>query len=244
LSLGGSDRPSEVLMSFFGRFGNARKTPMNCHQHCFTWLGTDAPDVSCQDGSADLKAVFKIDSCVDLFGAAWDSLVETIACGDLRRSLLADVVDEVRLRRERESRLDQAKLLTKFTQTRKTHSWIPLSAGPKNTAAAIARRVNHVFERARSKPPEPLPPPRSSIPTVSVSAVQRRDATEQDLLDGYGVQQRSVRGGLLPKFRPDLEARKTQDAVVGRATKNRHSKKKQKRDVAMKEFATKREKTK
>jgi hypothetical protein len=90
-----------------------------------------------------------------------------------------------------------------------------------------------------------MPPPRSSIPTVSATALRpKRDATEQELLDGYGVQQRSIRGALLPKFRPDLEARKTQDAVLGRATKNRHSKKKQQQDAAMKEFATKRMKVK
>ena len=61
---------------------------------------------------------------------------------------------------------------------------------------------------------------------------------------GYGVQ-RGPRGTLVPKYRPDAEARR--EAVRddptyelrGRASKNRSSKKKQKRDTAIKEFAMK-----
>ena len=50
---------------------------------------------------------------------------------------------------------------------------------------------------------------------------------------------RGPRGGLIPKSRPDLNE-KTNDinALLTRGRKNRKNKKKQKRDVALKEFAT------
>ena len=50
---------------------------------------------------------------------------------------------------------------------------------------------------------------------------------------------RGPHGGLIPKSRPDLNE-KTNDinALLTRGRKNRKNKKKQKRDVALKEFAT------
>lgn len=223
--MGGRDRPSEVLLSFFGRFGNAESTPVNCHQRCFTWLGQDAPDVSCNDGSADLKAVYKADQCVDLFGLAWDLLVTRIERGDTTKSMLAGVVNEDRLRVERESRLNQAKLLNEYTKKHQAKSGIP-NNNPNQSTNVNGRPMNQVFQRLASFPrSKPLP-----------ETPNEMDASEQELLAGYGVK-RGPRGGLKPKFRPDLAARKFFSELHGRATKNRHSKKKQMRDVAVKEFA-------
>ena len=223
--MGGRDRPSEVLLSFFGRFGNAESTPVNCHQRCFTWLGKDAPDVSCNDGSADLKAVYKADQCVDLFGLAWDLLVTRIERGDTSKSMLAGVVNEDRLRKERESRLKQAKLLNEFTTKRQGQTGIP-NNNLKQSTPVNGGSTNNVFQRLSSFPrSKPLP-----------ETPNEMDASEHDLLAGYGVK-RGPRGGLTPKFRPDLAARKFFSELHGRATKNRHSKKKQMREVALKEFA-------
>ena len=52
---------------------------------------------------------------------------------------------------------------------------------------------------------------------------------------------RGPRGNLVPKQRPDLDAKKSlrgDAAVIQRATKNRKNNKKQKRDTALKEFAS------
>lgn len=50
---------------------------------------------------------------------------------------------------------------------------------------------------------------------------------------------RGPRGGLIPKHRPDLDAKpKGLDALYLKARKNRKNKKKQKRDTALREFAT------
>jgi len=69
------------------------------------------------------------------------------------------------------------------------------------------------------------------------------DDEANELIAGYGLQ-RGPRGGLIPKRRPDVEARnaeKEQDPTVKilrRGSKNRKNKRKQSRDIALKEFAT------
>lgn len=218
LSLGGNDRPSEVLLSFFGRFGNTKNTPLKCHEQCFTWLGTNAPDVTCKDGSADLKSVFKIDDCVDLFGHAWDLLVETIADGDTSRSMLADVVDAGRLKLERERRLTQAALLRDFEKKRNSH----IRFNDPNKSS-LGRRVNHIFERLVRPNAVSQPPP--------------SEASEEVLMAGYGVTKGPL-GCLLPMFQPGVKARKFHDKLMGRAGKNRSAKRKQKRDVVQRELSS------
>ena len=68
------------------------------------------------------------------------------------------------------------------------------------------------------------------------------DEEANRLMAGYGVM-RGPRGSLVPKHRPDVEARREalrndpDHELKGRASKNRSSKKKQKRDSAVREFA-------
>lgn len=58
--------------------------------------------------------------------------------------------------------------------------------------------------------------------------------------DGPENWKRGPRGNIVPKHRPDLETRRRGDAdiILQRATKNRKNNKKQKRDVALREFAS------
>lgn len=58
--------------------------------------------------------------------------------------------------------------------------------------------------------------------------------------DGPENWKRGPRGGIIPRKRPDLEAKNSNRNVefLQRATKNRKNNKKQKRDVAFKEFAS------
>ena len=61
------------------------------------------------------------------------------------------------------------------------------------------------------------------------------DASEEELLRGYGVR-RSIHGALIPRARPDVEQKRAgsnNNAIAelfGRVSKNRKNKKKQSRD--------------
>jgi len=59
----------------------------------------------------------------------------------------------------------------------------------------------------------------------------------QDLLLGYGVK-RDQNGTLIPRSHPDVEKKQSRfEKLVGKVTKNRHSKKKQGRDKVLKGIA-------
>jgi hypothetical protein len=111
------------------------------------------------------------------------------------------------------------------------------------------RKIGHVFSKeGRSfNAGTGSPGPESGRTTPQRKGNGMRDPTDTDeeadrLMAGYGVM-RGPRGSLVPKQRPDVEARREalrSDPLFelkGRASKNRSSKKKQKRDSPVREFA-------
>jgi len=127
LSLGGSDRPGEILLSFLFRFGHVKGH--NVDELARTELSQDLPLQEDDGSSADLANVFQLEQCIHLFHCCWARLwrwMRPIGKHDEHKSLLADVVDASRLHLERqkciqkaETSVDKLKLSTNNAESRK-----------------------------------------------------------------------------------------------------------------------------
>ena len=267
-ALGGLDRPADVLLSFLFRFGgldddiSARYADLLGSQsrHSLrkmtTRLTMDTILFSAKGGEADLSGTYKIDQCVSVFGECFRRLLDVflrddnnvrdggIAAGLLERSYLAYLINADRLKMKRRACLAKAgtskgdeknqngagqssRLAVSSSQGRPVNASAARSEGKKcPTRASVSPR--------RSKRPRVAAPP---SPPIS-------DDKEADkLMAGYGLQ-RGPRGALVPRTRPDVEAKAKEKKrlgpdgeLMGRASKNRKNKKKQNRDSAQKDFA-------
>ena len=84
LSLGGSDRPGEIILSFLFRYGMSsgsvapRGKQQRHQQRHFTTLKQSMPLDGPNGGCADLSNVFRLDDCIELFQQCFYRLWEKI----------------------------------------------------------------------------------------------------------------------------------------------------------------------
>lgn len=120
----------------------------------------------------------------------------------------------------------------------------PMSiAGQKIAHIFSNRPLDNQQKRCSPTPPPPSPtPPKPLVQKkketnasleVAADVVNTADASEEELLRGYGVR-RSINGTLIPRTRPDVEHKRATGGGIaelfGRVSKNRKNKKKQARD--------------
>ena len=254
IALGGADRPAEVFASFLYRYGAIKGYRQRCHQNSVTTLGQTTTLTSHDNGHADMMPVFHLSHCVKVFERCFWRLMQRFQrLGSLSSqkrsgsgpSLLGNLVNCTKLSLERKSCLSKAERVRDMSMSK------PFIGRNHPGKVNAGRKIGHVFSKeGRSFNAGVASPASASGRTTP----QRRgngarepsdtDEEAEQLMAGYGVQ-RGARGTLVPKYRPDVEARREairDDPTYelrGRASKNRSSKKKQKRDTAIKEFAMK-----
>lgn len=215
IALGGADRPSEVLLAFFFRF---RKWCGDRHRYrrgsAETHLSPHSM-IRCDGGSAELKPVFNLQHCCKLFDQSWTRLTNELQSDNSTVSFLGHLVKANQLRSERNIFHKKASQLARYSQSQ------PRSP---NRDGGVSINYSHVF----SKP--------TSIKDSTKMEALPLDADAEELMAGYGMKSGPC-GGLIPRNRPDVQARRSVSEVVGRALKNRKNKKKQNRDQGLTSIA-------
>lgn len=268
--MGGVDRPSEVLAAFFFRFRKFRDK-RNHHNSTISHetLLSLHKVIRCDDGSADLQSVFKLQHCCDLFSKSWTRLLRQLESSDSSASFLVKLIHHGVLRQERDQNRNKASNADRYFQMSKrppvllrtqsgsgTQKW---QGGGHNKDDSPAKRKRSspspveetVFHTEAAAPPTELmqrwqnrwQQKESSAAGRKRSSPDARaiegDTGAAQLMAGYGMK-RGPHGGLIPRSRPDVEAHQSMSTIpeaVGRATKNRKNKKKQKRDEGLQEIA-------
>jgi hypothetical protein len=217
IALGGADRPSEVLLTFFFRFRKWRGDRRHQYRRgsAETHLSSHSV-IRCDGGSAELMPVFNLENCCKLFDQSWTRLTNELQSDNSPVSFLGQLVKANQLRSERNICQKKASQLGRYSQSE------PRSPREDREAAI---KYSHVF----SKP--------TAVNDSTQMEALPLDADAEELMAGYGMK-RSPRGGLIPRNRVDVvQARQSVPEAVGRALKNRKNKKKQKRDQGLKSIA-------
>ena len=215
------------------RYGEIKGFRPRCHDKTVTTLDQDVTLTSFDDGHADLSPVFHIAHCAEVFKLSFWRLMRRLQDQDSKRraaSFLGSLINCTKLGVERRKSLAKANLVGDMKKKKRTSPFVGRNHPGK---VSNNRRIGHVFS--------------NSGRSFSLSAVTVRDqapgSTDDEadkLMAGYGYA-RGPRGSLIPKNRPDTNAkheaaRSGLDLLV-RGTKNRKNKKKQKRDSGIREFA-------
>jgi hypothetical protein len=112
LALGGVDRPSEVLLTFFYRFRKFRDKRSNHNsKSSLETLLSQSKTIHCDKGSADLQPVFKLIHCCDLFNQSWTRLMQALESNNSTTSLLGKLIHCNLLRSERDLHRNKASKL-------------------------------------------------------------------------------------------------------------------------------------
>jgi hypothetical protein len=265
--LGGKDEVGEVFASFLYRFGGDGSSLRSnkVSRQCQSVLEKDYP-LDCHDAVIDLKPCHLLEHIVELFETSWKRLSKRLASKDKPVSFLVELIRHNSLQSQRAATIQRASSLSNysnhqrngndtfarsqysvsrdrrhdghsFARTQQTSNYTDLRRG----AAAPRQNTSGAQAPAGSgKLPEKKKPAVSLPVAAAASTTERvnpRDAEEQELLRGYGVK-RNQNGTLIPRSRPDVEKKQSRlDKLVGKVTKNRHSKKKQHRDKGLKGIA-------
>lgn len=255
--MGGADRPSEVLATFFFRFRkfcNTRSSQRPADTPLETTLSLHRK-VECDGGCADFQAIFKLEHCSNLFDQSYSRLLEELEAPNYSTdSFLATIVHPGPLQRERDRNRNRAKAAGRYIQLKDscTNIWTEAKQHKQqfqlnlNDPGGLQQKW-HEQRRGQSQSglqSQQYKNDQAQIRNGSPRPAGRKrgfsngDANADQLMAGYGMK-RGPRGGLIPRTRPDVEARRlsTLPETVGRATKNRKNKKKQKRDEGLKEIA-------
>ena len=135
LALGGADRPGEVLVGFFVRYGNVKRGRGLVGSFSSRGESTIDPEtcctplksstvLRCDTGyEADLQAVFLLQHCVELFNRCWSKMAQrynfTTKSGIAPRSILLDLFDVERLMEDRSDSHEKACMLESFDKDTK-----------------------------------------------------------------------------------------------------------------------------
>jgi hypothetical protein len=182
LALGGSDRPGEVLIAFFFRYGNVKGHDVDDQNR--TML---SQHVALQEESgciADLSNVFQLEHCVSLFKNCWARLWKLANAFSAKKcgandSLLASFVHGVRLREEREECLRKsAEAAAKLDKQSK--------AGVLNGIPAKRDADSTLLLSTNEKRKSRGLTPSQSVVTSPIPAMPTEMSAEQ-LMAAYGV---------------------------------------------------------
>ena len=226
LANGGNDRPSEILISLllrYGKLGSRRSFPLELTTDLVSLSNRDEA-ITCDEGICELTPVFRLPDCVEMFRECHERLSDRcLHDGAQQCSYLSSIIDCQTLRQARESSKRRARLCDNII-TRP----IPQNHPGKVSAG---RRISHVFTRNGSTASE-----------ASLSNKRKNKNESQGYKRSKSDRtQRGPRGGLIPKNRPDISARKSlgeEAAVLQRGMKQRKNKKKQARDKELTRFAS------
>jgi len=220
-SLGGGDSAAEMLLSFFYRYS----TPSKSRDEARTQLKKEVV-IRAEGGEADLSAV-SVDLCIELFQRCFEKLMDGLENHEGRkdrRSLIATLVDVMKVKRERTAAVLQAKSFRPPPSKKSSNggSGISKSGSSDNLASKKTHAKAAKKTHAKSKPES--------------KAVKSGKKSESP--NPKKGPKRSARGALVPKRRFDLETKLDgMDALMQRGGKtHRKNKKKQKRDSAITEF--------
>jgi hypothetical protein len=229
LALGGNDRPSEILISLLIRYGGGNSGGGHHRNNRGSNATTDLEKLKTQDevlrcdgGTVELTPVFRLTDCVDMFHECYDRL------------LLSNTTS-----------IDEAHMSARKIAT------VPTSYLSRIIDCHRLKEARETSER-RSRMSENSNNSRSQYSSSSSSTViPSPHANLNDDNDNRrkvlgGQVKRGPRGGIIPKYRPDLMASTATAATTNqqdlnllqRATKNRKNNKKQKRDAVVKEYAS------
>ncbi len=120
--MGGVDRPSEVLLTFFYRFRKFRdrRNDHNSKASLETLL-SQSKTIHCNEGSADLQPIFKLIYCCNLFNQSWTRLMQVLESNNSTTSLLGKLVHCNVLRSERDQNRNKASKLDRYSS--KSKKW-------------------------------------------------------------------------------------------------------------------------
>ena len=244
IATGGFDHTAEVLLSFLFRYGDIKGKQGS--EGLISTLNGQSFITTKDGGNADLAPVFRIKDCVEVFGLCFLRLRRKLADAEgAKGSFLSNTVDCAKLKNER----DKSIVKSKVVETLRS-STVARDHPGKVTPG---RRINFVFPRSspneskRRKASAQVFPAResdtkrskqeSAFPPFSNNG---SDEEADRLMAGYGLQ-RGPRGTIVPRNRPDVEAKRPERnnpvlELFARASKNRKNKKKQNRDKAISEF--------
>jgi len=220
LELGGNDRPSEILISLLIRYGGDSSGGRGLHRNPkenstttdLEKLKSREEVLRCDGGTVELTPVFRLSDCVDMFHECYNRL------------LLSDTTDDALLSARKTATVPPSYLsrIIDCHRLREARETSERRSRMSENSNSCSRR------KYLSSPviPSTIPPPEN------VNNDSRRK---------LGGMKRGPRGGIIPKYRPDLMAAATnqQDLnLLQRATKNRKNNKKQKRDAVVNEYAS------
>lgn len=162
VSLGGADRPSEVLMTFLFRFRTfvGSKQPKVSAKSLETPL-SQSFTVTCDGGRAELVSVFKLQYCCCLFAQSWNRLREQSVSSDSSVSFLGRLIKPGVLLGERNRCRKKASKLAEYTQGQRKVS--ALRSFPANNGTG------------------------SCVPMSEAVSIPAPDATAEQLMAGYGI---------------------------------------------------------
>ena len=194
-----------MLLSFFYRYS----TPSKSRDTARTQLKKDVV-IRSEGGEADLSAV-SVDSCIELFQRCFQKLMDGLENHEGmkdRRSLVANLVDVMKVKRERTAAVLQAKSFRSPPSKNMSNRISISKSGSSDNLAGKRTHTKTVKSGKKKESPNPKKGPK-----------------------------RSARGALVPKRRSDVEKKLDgMDALLQRGGKNRKNKKKQKRDSVITEF--------
>ena len=220
LELGGNDRPSEILISLLIRYGGDSSGGRGLHRNPkenstttdLEKLKSREEVLRCDGGTVELTPVFRLSDCVDMFHECYNRL------------LLSDTTDDALMSARKTATVPPSYLSRiidchRLREARETSERRSRMSENSNSCSRRQYLSSPVI-------PSTIPPPEN------VNNDSRRK---------LGGMKRGPRGGIIPKYRPDLMAAATnqQDLnLLQRATKNRKNNKKQKRDAVVNEYAS------
>ena len=209
LAGGGKDRPSEVLISLLFRYGSIGADHDEATTNLEQLQNRDT-SIASDGGLCELAPIFRLGECINMFRECHRRLSD--------RFLAEDNYDVDGRKISYLSSIIDCFRLSEARETSNRRAKLcdsicrPTARNDTGKVNA-GRRIGQVFSK-----------------NGPVSMQQQRSGME-----------RGPRGGIVPKRRPDLQAKSHLDQeaeIIMRGTKNRKNKKKQKRDVALKSFAS------
>jgi len=210
-SIGGGKSAAEILISFFFRYSDIYPRDDRLDPRTKTNI-SKSTKIYCDGGEASLDSNFKNGRFVQLFSVCYKRLINSLeekSSGD-NISLLTSIIDATQLQSSRQRCFQKAVQCTEMQRVN-DRTYFPHDDPNK---IAHGKRVGYTFSKSGVKSP-------------------RNDDISFKQLS------RDSRGVLIPKWQPDVDAKpKGLNSVLLRGGKNRKNKKKQKRDMALKEFVT------
>ncbi len=201
--------------------------------------------VSSDGGICDLSNAFRIADCVGMFNECYKRLLERVDQAnklDKTRdggnyksiSYLSSIIDCFRLKQAR----DASERRSSFCDgiRRPTARDDPGKVNP-------GRRIGQVFTKHGLNRTPPNSKPEATATNKSSNKRVRLSNDSESPSSAKGNFKRGPRGGIIPSYRPDIDAKlslrsKPNSELMQRASKNRKNKKKQARDDALRKYAS------